>query len=53
MNKKYQKPVLFEIKVMALEDLSAFFEEFGAFSEFNSNISTYRFVSGFKGDAVQ
>ncbi len=53
MNKEYQKPMIFEIKVMALENLSAIFEDFGAFSEFNNDITTYQFSSGFKGDAVQ
>ena len=51
MNKKYQKPMLKEIKVMALENLSAF-DSFDAFAEFTTNITTYQFSSGFKGDAV-
>ena len=52
MNKKYQKPMLKEIKVMALESLSAFFDNFDSFSGFEDQITGYQFASGFKGGAL-
>jgi hypothetical protein len=45
MNKKYVKPELSNIEVMALENLSAF-GSFDGFSSFASEITTYQFGSG-------
>lgn len=52
MNKKYSKPMLTICNVMALENLSAIFDNFDSFGEFVGNLTTYQFTSGFKGDAV-
>ena len=47
MNKKYEKPILNEINVMALENVSAF-SSFDEFSSFATDITTYQFSSGLK-----
>ena len=52
MNKKYSKPTLNVCEVMALENLSAVFDNFDTFGAFKDNLTTYQFTSGFKGDAV-